>query len=106
MITAATVALYVLGVLWEIKLGFEFYGWDDYAVGEFYHYRRCGSRPKWQKFFFKPLFYCGPCMCSLHGTFCYWLLLGGRDIGEWIYSCVAAVFIVIVVNMVIDRIDR
>jgi hypothetical protein len=106
MITAATVALYVLGVFWVIKLGFEFFGWDEMKVNDYYLFRTFGDRPLWQKALMKPLFYCGPCMCSLHGTFCYWLLLGGRDIGEWIYSCVAAVFIVIVVNMVIDRIDR
>lgn len=60
-------------------------------------------RPNWQKFLFKPLFYCNVCMSSFWGTICYFLILDLRALDIWILHCVISTGLITIVNKLTER---
>lgn len=60
-------------------------------------------RPLWQKFLFKPLFYCNVCMSSVWGTVCYFLILDLRALDLWVLHCVISAGLITIINRFMER---
>ena len=105
--TAILTAAYVFGLWHVIRLWMEFFGFDgDHFYLDMHFKEACYTRrPLWQKFILKPLYYCMPCMCSIHGTFCYFVLIGGTSITEWIWTVIVAAGILVLVNRVMGMFE-
>ena len=88
---------FVWGIGKVINGFFEFF---DFDLEWFYT-----NRPLWQKFILHPTIYCNICMSSFWGSVCYWLLLQGRSIPEWILHCVICAGAIFVINRIIDRLE-
>src|SRR5690606_1104095 len=106
-------AIYLIAFVWGISKVInstaEFF---DFDINYFYHWRTDRSypaeyskRPKWQQFIIKPTIYCNVCMSSFWGSVCYWLLLQGRSIPEWILHCVICAGAIFIINRIIDRFE-
>lgn len=55
-----------------------------FSEGYVLHFNRA-SVPDWLK---KPVVDCPPCMSSVYGTVYYFAIIGGLNVGDWIFFCV------------------
>src|SRR5690606_38183497 len=101
---------FVWGIGKAINGFFEFFDIDIERIYEFRNWRESlpfvEHRPLWQKFILRPTIYCNICMSSFWGSVCYWLLLQGRSIPEWIMHCVICAGAIFLINTIIERIER
>ena len=105
--TAILTAAYVFSLWHVLRMWFDFF---DFNIDQFYEWNNHDTftpsgRPLWQKFLLKPTIYCIYCMCSIHGTFCYFVLLGGTSVTEWIWTVIVAAGILVIVDKVMGRFE-